>query len=59
MVFGLTNLFAKSLLSDVQLVDRLENILEWYAATAFTLFFACLAWLWNRTRFRVRVGCQT
>lgn len=59
MVFGLTNLFAKSLLSDVQLVDRLENILEWYAATAFTLFFASLAWLWNRTRFRVRAGCQT
>ena len=59
MVFGLTNLFAKSLLSDVQLVDRLENILEWYAATAFTLFFASLAWLWHRTRFRVRAGCQT
>ena len=59
MAFGLTNLIAKSLLSDVQFVDRLENILEWYAATAFTLFFASLAWLWNRTRFRVRAGCQT
>jgi hypothetical protein len=58
LLFGLTNLFAKSLLSDAQLVDRLENILEWYASTAFTLFFASLAWLWKRTRFCVRAGCQ-
>jgi hypothetical protein len=58
MAFGLTNLFAKSLSSDAQLVDRLENVLEWYAATAFTLFFAGLAWLWKCTRFRVRAGCQ-
>lgn len=59
LVFGLTNLFAKSLLSDAQLADRIENILEWYAASAFMLFFATLAWLWKRTRFRLRAGCQT
>ena len=59
MVFGLTNLFAKSLLGDAQLVDRIENVLEWYAASAFTLFFVFLAWLWNHTRFRLRAGCQT
>ena len=59
LVLGFTNLFAKSLLSDAQLVDRIENVLEWFAASAFTLFFACLAWLWKRTRFRVRADCQT
>ncbi len=59
MVFGLTNLFAKALLDDTQLVDRLENILEWHAASVFTLFFAVLAWLWKRTSFRLRAGCQT
>jgi hypothetical protein len=59
MVFGLTNLFAKSLLGDPQLVDRIENVLEWFAASAFTLFFVFIAWLWNRTHFRLRAGCQT
>ena len=59
MAFGLTNLFAKSLLNDWQLADRLENILEWYAASVFTIFFAVLAWLWKYTRFRLRAGCQT
>lgn len=59
LVYGLTNLFAKSMLGDAQLVDRLENILEWHAASTFTLFFAALAWLWRRTRFRLRAGCQS
>jgi hypothetical protein len=58
MVLELINLFAKSLLGDVQLADRIENVLEWHAASAFTLFFACLAWLWKRTRFRLRAGSQ-
>ncbi len=59
MVYGLTNLFCKWLLSDTQLADRLENILEWHAASVFTLFFGALAWLWRRTGFRLRAGCQT
>jgi len=59
MMFGLTNLLAKSLLDDAQLVDRLENIFEWHSASVFTLFFAVLAWLWKRTRFRLRAGSQT
>jgi hypothetical protein len=59
MAFGLTNLLAKSLLGDAQLIDRIENVLEWYAASAFTLFFAFLAWLWNHTHFRLRARCQT
>ena len=59
LVFGLTNLFAKMLMADPQLVDRLENVLEWAASSIFTLFFAMLAWLWHRTRFRLRAACET
>lgn len=59
MVFGLTNVLAKLLLNDAELADRIENILEWHAASVFTAFFAVLAWLWKRTRFRLRAGCLT
>jgi hypothetical protein len=59
MVFGLTNLFSKMLIADLQLVDRLENVLEWIAASIFTLFFAVLALLWNHTCFRLRAACES
>ena len=59
LAFGVINLLAKSLIADEQLVDRLENSLEWLASSIFTLFFAMLAWLWNRTRFRLRAGCES
>lgn len=59
LAFGLINLLAKYLLANEQLVDRLENSLEWFASSIFTLFFVMLAWLWNQTRFRLRAGCES
>jgi hypothetical protein len=59
LAFGLINLLAKYLLGDEQLVDRLENSLEWLATSIFTLFFVMLAWLWKRTRFYLRAGCES
>jgi len=50
----LINPLAKALLIDLQLVDRLENRLEWTISLIITLFFAMLAWLWKRVRFRLR-----
>jgi hypothetical protein len=34
-------------------VDALENILEWWAALIFTLFFFALAWAWARADLRL------
>ncbi len=59
LAFGVINLLAKYLLDDEQFVDYLENVLEWFASAIFTLFFVILAWLWNRTRFRLRAGYQS
>ena len=51
LAIGLAQVFAPPLLGSEDLKNRLENILEWYAALAFTLFFFALAWLWRHTRF--------
>ena len=58
LVFGLINLFTKSLLGDEDLVSQVQNSLEWFASSIFTLFFAILAFLWSKTRFRLRAGCE-
>ena len=54
LVVGLTQAFVPQFLDSEDLKDQLENILEWYAALSFTLFFLALAWLWRRTRFSAR-----
>lgn len=54
LAIGLTQVFAPPLLGSEDLKNRLENILEWYAALAFTLFFLALAWLWRSARFTAR-----
>jgi len=59
LAFGLINLFAKSLVADEILVGQIENSLEWFASSIFTLFFAILALLWSKTRFRLRAGYET
>jgi hypothetical protein len=56
LAIGLTQVFAPLLLGSADLKNRLENILEWYAALAFTLFFLALAWLWRHTRFNARLN---
>ena len=37
------------------LKDRLGNLMEWYAAFSFSLFFFALAWLWRSARFGVQL----
>jgi hypothetical protein len=54
LVIGLAQPFVPPFLASADLKDRLENILEWYAALAFMLFFMALAWLWRHTRFAAR-----
>ncbi|MGD2139910.1 MAG: hypothetical protein PVH25_05915 [Burkholderiales bacterium] len=58
LAFGLINLFTKSLLADENLVSQVQNSLEWFASSIFTLFFAILAFLWSKTRFHLRAGCE-
>ena len=58
LLLGLAQLFVTSVLEAEDLKNRLENLLEWYAALAFTLFFLALTWLWRHTRFRARLGSR-
>lgn len=51
LLVGLVQAFVPQFLDSEDLKNRLGNILEWYAALAFTLFFLALAWLWRHTRF--------
>lgn len=55
LVVGLAQPFVPPLLDSADLENRLENILEWYAALFFTLFFVALAWLWRRARVAVQL----
>jgi hypothetical protein len=55
LVIGLAQPLVPPLLDSEDLKNRLENILEWYVALCFTLFFVALAWLWRRARVAVRL----
>ena len=55
LVVGLAQAFVPQFLDSEDLKNRLENILEWYAALAFTLYFLALAWLWRHTRFQAQL----
>lgn len=55
LALGLIQVFTPPLLGSEDLKNRLENILEWYAALCFTLFFLALAWLWRHARFHARL----
>jgi hypothetical protein len=56
LAVGLTQAFASQFLHSEDLKNRLENILEWYAALSFTLFFLALAWLWWHARFNAQLA---
>lgn len=56
LVVGLAQAFVAPFLGSEDLKNRLENLLEWHAALAFTLYFLALAWLWRRTRYSARLG---
>lgn len=53
---GLTQALVLQFLDNADLKNRLENLLEWYVALAFTLFFLALAWLWWHTRLTARLA---
>lgn len=55
LLIGLIQVFAPPFLDSEDLKNRLENILEWYAALGFTLFFLTLAWLWRHVRLRAHL----
>lgn len=52
LLMGLANAFVAPFAGDPEFTHRLENVFEWYAGAAFTLYFFALGWLWRRTRFR-------
>jgi hypothetical protein len=56
LVIGLAQVFVPPFLGSEDLKNRLGNMLEWYAALAFTLFFLALAWLWRHTRFNAQLA---
>jgi hypothetical protein len=58
LVVGLTQAFGPLFLDSEDLQDRLANLMEWYAALSFTLFFFALAWLWWRTRFSMQLASR-
>jgi protein-S-isoprenylcysteine O-methyltransferase Ste14 len=51
LLMGLANVFLPPIVGDEAFKNWLENVMEWNAGVAFTLFFAALAWLWRHTRF--------
>lgn len=51
LLMGLANVFVAPVFGDPDLKNRAENVLEWHAGLAFTLFFCALAWLWRHTSF--------
>lgn len=53
LAIGLMQVFVPPLLESADIKNRLENILEWYVALAFTLFFLALAWVWRKARYSV------
>lgn len=55
LVAGLAQAFVSPLLGSEDLKNRMENLLEWHIALAFTLFFFALAWLWRHTRYCARL----
>jgi hypothetical protein len=53
-VLGVLSPF-KRLLSDPALVDRVENVIEWWFALAMALGFVLMAGLLGRTRFQIGI----
>jgi hypothetical protein len=53
LLMGLAHVFAAPVFLGQEGRDRVEDAVEWYAGASFTIYFAVLAWLWRRTRFRV------
>jgi hypothetical protein len=56
LIVGLAQVFVSPLLGSEDLKNRIENILEWYTALAFTLFFLTLAWIWRKTRLAAHLN---
>lgn len=51
-VLGILSVAKRLLLDDPDLVDRIENVIEWTFGTAMMAAFLALAWLMWRSRFR-------
>lgn len=54
LLMGLGHVFVAPLVLGQEGRDRVEDAVEWWAGTSFTVFFLVLAWLWKRTAFRAR-----
>ena len=59
LAMGLAQVFIPQFLDSEGLKNRLGNMLEWYVAFAFTLFYLALAWLWRHTRFTAQLTGST
>lgn len=52
---GVASVAKRLLLTDPALIDRVENIIEWWFALALSVAFIALAELMRRSRYRLRV----
>jgi hypothetical protein len=51
-VLGVLSVLKRLLISDPDLVDRIENIIEWWFALPMALAFIAIAWIFRRSRLR-------
>jgi hypothetical protein len=50
---GLASAFKRLFIDDLVLLERVENILEWFFALAMSLVFIALAGLFRVSRYRI------
>lgn len=55
LLIALVHYFVAPLLGSEELEDRIENVIEWFASLAITLFFLALGWLWRHTDLTSRL----
>ena len=55
-VLGVLSVFKHVFFSDPELVDRYENIIEWWFALPMAIAFIAIAWLFSRSRLSARPG---
>lgn len=53
---GVFSAFKKLIFDDPDLIDRIENIIEWWYALPMSLNFVVIAWLFSRTAFATRLS---
>lgn len=54
-ILGVFSAFKSLIFVDPELIERIENVIEWCYALPMALAFIVIAWMFHQTGFRVRV----